>query len=398
MKHCIAPKIFFVILAASLALQPVGFASGGLHANTAAHVNKANAKAVFARVLKLGSTGQDVQAMQKKLKELGFFSASPTILFGSVTYKAVKTFQKAKGLASDGVVGRTTFNAIYAKGGSSGNTTPPPATTTPPTADNGKYGRMQNQTMLTRGNSGQDVCDLQRALKQKGFFNGSITGKFESQTEAAVMRFQQSVCLPSDGKAGNYTLSALYTLLNPPDLNTITPWPDKASEWAALTVEKLTWATASTGVLKKGTDAVVVDVKSGYAFTIKRTGGSLHADVETISPLDTATFYKAIGKFSWARRAIWVIVNGHRLAASMNCMPHGYDSLPGNDFKGQFCIHFVGSRTHGTNRVDPDHQKAIEVAFTTPMVVPGATQPPVTTLPTAAPDNDGSGGDQLPPI
>jgi hypothetical protein len=197
----------------------------------------------------------------------------------------------------------------------------------------------------------------------KGFYSGPINGNFTAQTRNAVMSFQNSVGLKSDGKAGNYTLSALYTMLYPPDLGAIAPWPAGIDAGFSIPVEKLAWNYVSKEVLKRGTNAVIVDVRSGYIFNVRRTGGTKHADVETLTPLDTATFYKASGNFSWARRPIWVIVNGRRLAASMNCMPHGYDTLPGNDFKGQFCIHFVGSRTHGTNKIDPEHQACIEEAY-----------------------------------
>jgi len=68
------------------------------------------------------------------------------------------------------------------------------------------------------------------------------------------------------------------------------------------------------------------------------------------------------GKWSWARRAIVVEVDGYRIAASMNGMPHGGQAISGNNFDGQFCIHFLNSRTHGSDRVDPDHQAAIKKA------------------------------------
>ena len=45
----------------------------------------------------------------------------------------------------------------------------------------------------------------------------------------------------------------------------------------------------------------------------------------------------------------------------MNGMPHGSGPLD-NGFSGHHCIHFVNSRTHGTNRVCPLHQAAIKKA------------------------------------
>ena len=31
------------------------------------------------------------------------------------------------------------------------------------------------------------------------------------------------------------------------------------------------------------------------------------------------------------------------------------NKVTGNDFDGQFCVHFLNSKTHGTNRVDTDN-------------------------------------------
>ena len=72
------------------------------------------------------------------------------------------------------------------------------------------------------------------------------------------------------------------------------------------------------------------------------------------------------GVWSWARRAIWVTVDGNTYAASMNCMPHnegGSDSMPYNNFDGCFCIHFLNSRTHEGNRLDAAHQAAVAKAL-----------------------------------
>ena len=69
------------------------------------------------------------------------------------------------------------------------------------------------------------------------------------------------------------------------------------------------------------------------------------------------------GEWSWKRHAIYVTLeNGVSLAGSMNGMPHGSGSISDNNFDGHFCVHFLNSRTHGTDRVDPDHQAAVAKA------------------------------------
>ena len=67
------------------------------------------------------------------------------------------------------------------------------------------------------------------------------------------------------------------------------------------------------------------------------------------------------GSWSWDRRAVILTVDGTRIAASMNGMPHGQGALQ-NNFPGHFCIHFAGSTTHGSRDVDLGHMLMIAKA------------------------------------
>ena len=68
-------------------------------------------------VLKQGSSGPDVQALQQKLKALGFDPNGVDGNFGPGTEKAVRAFQQAKGLGVDGKVGPGTQAALDAAAG-----------------------------------------------------------------------------------------------------------------------------------------------------------------------------------------------------------------------------------------------------------------------------------------
>lgn len=56
---------------------------------------------------------------------------------------------------------------------------------------------------------GEDVRNLQYALKEQGFDPGQIDGVFGKKTERAVKRFQKSCGLKADGIAGKRTFFAL---------------------------------------------------------------------------------------------------------------------------------------------------------------------------------------------
>ena len=71
---------------------------------------------------KLGSKGDEVRRIQKKLKELGFYSGAVDGIYGSATKKAVTAFQKNCGITADGIAGPKTlkFLGLEASSASSG--------------------------------------------------------------------------------------------------------------------------------------------------------------------------------------------------------------------------------------------------------------------------------------
>lgn len=68
---------------------------------------------------KVGSTGDEVRRIQKKLKELGYLSGSVDGIYGTKTKKAVISFQKNCGITADGICGPTTLLYLGLSGSSS---------------------------------------------------------------------------------------------------------------------------------------------------------------------------------------------------------------------------------------------------------------------------------------
>ena len=124
------------------------------------------------------------------------------------------------------------------------------------------------------------------------------------------------------------------------------------------------WFDFVNEYFEKYTTAQVIDVDTLITYTVKRVGGYNHADVEPISVEDTAKMYSIYdNEWSWVRRAVWIKYGDRYIAASINGYPHSYDLVEDNDMTGHTCIHFLMSRTHGTNRVDEAHQAAVEKAY-----------------------------------
>jgi LysM repeat protein len=158
----------------------------------------------------------------------------------------------------------------------------------------------------------------------------------------------------------------------------------KASRGDASNSILLGWSEAS-GILSIGTVATVMDVSTGKSFKVKRTYGHNHADCEALTSDDTNVIRSIWGGWSWDRRPVVVQVGSKRIAASMTAMPHaGLDSAPAlkavsgrsggygsgtnldavkdNGMDGHIDIHFLNSKTHGSGKVDSQHQAAIKRA------------------------------------
>lgn len=223
--------------------------------------------------------------------------------------------------------------------------------------------------VLKNGSEGEEVKELQSQLKQKGYFTGQVTGYFGSMTEEAVKRFQSKNKLTADGVVGAGTKKMLFG----------------TAGTSSGKVELLDWWSEASKIFKIGTAAKVTDIKTGKTFNIVRTYGGNHADCEAKTSADSKKIKEIWGGWSWERRPVIVEVNGRKIAASIAAMPHagvdgspanksissrsgGYgrganlDKIKNNGMSGVIDVHFLNSRTHGTNKVDSKHQAAVKAA------------------------------------
>ena len=157
-------------------------------------------------ILKEGDTGNNVIILQNKLKILGYFYASVTGSFGTTTTEAVKRFQRDYGLSPTGIVDYATWVVLYEK-------TPSPFSGTTNTIA-ARYLR-QTKPTLQLGDTGEYVRQLQEQLQQILFYDGPITGVFDTATETAVKIFQTTNKLTANGIVGVDTWSALGYLYSP---------------------------------------------------------------------------------------------------------------------------------------------------------------------------------------
>lgn len=212
--------------------------------------------------------------------------------------------------------------------------------------------KVSTNSTLKSGASGSDVKNLQKKLKALGYYSGSITGKYNSATETAVKKFQKAKGLTADGVAGPTTLKAINNAKT-----------GSSSSGSSLSTEKLNWFNGGSNKIPKRATFQVKDCLTGKVFTAKRWSGGNHIDAEPYTASDTKIMKSIYGHWSWRRRPVLVKYNGHVYAGSMNGMPHGTQTVSNNNFDGHFCIHFSGSKTHGSKKVDSEHQRCVKQAM-----------------------------------
>jgi peptidoglycan hydrolase-like protein with peptidoglycan-binding domain len=161
------------------------------------------------------SSDQSVTEVQRQLTQLGYYKGTINGVFDSQTQTAVMNFQRDRGLAVDGIVGSATTAALYQTPASS-PTAPTASSTTSTTASGtaASYTPAANDGLLQLGDTGTEVSNLQTRLQALGYYDGPISGSFGSQTQTALIAFQQAQGLTPDGIAGpkvNAALAALPT-------------------------------------------------------------------------------------------------------------------------------------------------------------------------------------------
>ena len=113
-------------------------------------------------------TAAQVKQLQQALIGLGFLTGKADGVYGSKTREAVRSFQKAYGLGTDGSAGPDTMTALK-----------------------------------------NAVVAIQNALARKGYYSGKIDSSFGGGTKSAVKAYQRAAGLEGTGVAGSATTKKL---------------------------------------------------------------------------------------------------------------------------------------------------------------------------------------------
>ncbi len=173
-----------------------------------------NDTTVSYRQLSTGDTGEEVQQLQQRLKELKYYTGSVDGRYGSNMTTAVKRFQSTLGLDTTGIATANLQRMIFSSAAptytgnsftdtdntiSFGDTDDQDYAPTPTKKPSSSSGSSSNDddsgtgyTSLSYGDSGTRVRNLQSSLKALGYYSGAVDGVYGSGTVAAVKRFEKS--------------------------------------------------------------------------------------------------------------------------------------------------------------------------------------------------------------
>jgi N-acetylmuramoyl-L-alanine amidase len=152
------------------------------------------------QLLRRGDAGLAVAEVRAMLTSQGLLpppsdtetAETETSVFDTTLEHAVRTFQQRRGLITDGVVGRATYQALCDA--------------------RLEFGCRMLSYIVTRPMRGDDVFTLQERLLELGYDVGRADGTFGLQTETALRSFQRDYGLLVDGMCGPGTLRALRQL------------------------------------------------------------------------------------------------------------------------------------------------------------------------------------------
>lgn len=178
------------------------------------------------RSLSLGNTGIPVQALQLRLRDLGYFDGDVSGLFDSDTEAAVKRFEQTYGTMQTGVATAKLQLKLFAA--------------TAPVYGSEEYNSavVSQYAVLRPGAVGSSVYALQQRLKNLGYPITELTGVFDEQTSKCVRLFYAAYGLAASDVANVALQRELYAdtaKTYDPSVQVLTTLsPDEAEQQAAI--------------------------------------------------------------------------------------------------------------------------------------------------------------------
>ena len=154
-------------------------------------------------VLAPGATGTKVRALESRLHQIAWLPELTTGTYDATVRAAVRGFQAKRGLPQTGRLDQRTWRRLVAM-------------TERPTHDQLFNVLHPGPALLSSGDSGEEVRDLQARLISIQWLFGKVSGTFDPATVEAVRGFQAKREIPETGEVDRRTLERLHAMTTTP--------------------------------------------------------------------------------------------------------------------------------------------------------------------------------------
>lgn len=173
-------------------------------------------------VLSPGDKGEQVRELQHRLFQMQWLPEETTGAYDRTTKDAVAGWQAKRGFKATGVMDQRSWAKLVRM-------------TETPTHDQ-KFNILRpGPALLSSGDSGEDVRDLQARLKSIQWLSGLVTGTYDSATVTAIKGFQEKREIPVTGEVDQRTMDRLHAMTSTPThdaKHNIAPDPGTATDAA----------------------------------------------------------------------------------------------------------------------------------------------------------------------
>lgn len=231
------------------------------------------------------------------------------------------------------------------------------------------FASQSSSAIYSDGDSGEAVLRIQLRLRELGYLSYPPTGVYRAMTVEAVKEFQTrcgtfGMPLAVDGRMGPESMKRLFDPNAPrvriPD-SVHMPRGPIASQLVAKG-QLIAWSEIRSK-LTEGREYTVTDCNTGEKFKLVFSGGENHAEMEPAASEDLEIFKILCGgEYNFLKRPVTVSIGGVEAAASMQCAPHGSQTVSSNGVEGHICVFFSGSLSHVANMPDAEHELMIRQA------------------------------------
>ena len=147
------------------------------------------------------SRGEAVRRAQLQLEELGYYTDEITGVNDKATQAAIKAFEAKHGLMQDGELDPADQNVLFGASVLTASAVVTPSPSPTPALPAG---------IVRPDDQSEDALKVQTRLKELGYYNGKLDGKFGSGSVSAMKAFQKANGLDPDGICGIKTRAVLF--------------------------------------------------------------------------------------------------------------------------------------------------------------------------------------------